>query len=58
MRWKNIGVWLVFLSVGVATLASSTLKYHAEDDRDARLDETMHKYLILGYVFGGLNMLV
>ena len=58
MRWKNLGVWLVFLSVGVATMASSTLKYHADEDRDARLDDEMHKYLIIGYVFGGLNMLV
>ena len=58
MRWKNIGVWLVFISVGVATFASSYLKYHADEDKDARLDEDLQKYLDIGYVFGGLNILV
>lgn len=58
MRWKNIGVWLVFLSVGVSTYASARLTEHAERGHDPRTNRDMQKMLTIGYIFGGLNMFV
>jgi len=58
MRWKNIGVWLVFLSVGVSTYASARITYHAELGHDPRTNNEMKKMFTIGYIFGGLNMFV
>jgi len=59
-RWKNIGVWLVFISVGVSTFSAGYLKIKGTD-LTVGSDELLHnpatkKWVILGLVFGGLNI--
>ena len=58
MRWKNIGVWMVFISVGMTMTSIGVLRYYLRTDESVVIeDDAKHSWVILGLVFGGLNIL-
>ena len=55
-RWKNIGVWLVFCSVGAAILSVGMVKYYIVIESVEKDDYQLQKWIRLGLAFGGINI--
>jgi len=56
MRWKNIGVWLVFFSVGLALLSHAVIRYEIFIKGLDQTDDYLDRWVILGLFFGGMNI--
>lgn len=56
-RWKNLGVWFVFLSVGVAILSIGVIRYKVKFLDIERNSGELRTWIILGLTFGGINIL-
>ena len=57
MRWKAVGVWLVVIFVGLVTFSAGRIKYKLLVKGYPKNDPSLHKYVILTLVFGGLSIL-
>ena len=55
-RWKNCGVWLVFISVSIAVLSIEVIKYNVVINDVSRDDEDLNVWLLVGVIFGGVNI--
>ena len=57
-RWKNIGVWFVFTTVGLIELSVACIKYEGthHDVRD-KSDPRLHKWIVLGLTAGAFNLI-
>ena len=56
-RWKNLGVWLVFISVGAAILSVGVIRYNLLVKDVSREAGLLRKWIILGLFFGGVNII-
>ena len=59
-RWKNIGVCIVFISVGITLVSIGVIEYHLRilhQELDYSTDEDIHKWMVIGIVFGGVNII-
>lgn len=56
-RWKNLGVGLVFFSVGVAVLSVGILRYKIELQGVQKNSGELKPWIIVGLFFGGLNII-
>ena len=57
MRWKNIGVWLVVIFVGLTAWSLFRIRYKLIIQKLAKDDPSIHKYVVLSLFFGGCCML-
>jgi len=55
-RWKNIGVWLVFISDGLTLLSAAVIRYYILVKDMDQTDDFLDKWVILGLFFGGINI--
>ena len=39
MRWKNIGVWMVFISVGMTMTSIGVLRYYLRTDESVVIED-------------------
>ena len=56
-KWKNLGVWLVLISVAVCVSSVSMIRYNLKIDKKSRQDETLDKWVRVSLSFGGMNVL-
>lgn len=56
MRWKAVGVWLVVIFVGLVIFSTGRIKYKLLVKGIPKDDPSLHKYVILTLIFGGLSI--
>ena len=56
-KWKDLGVWLVFISVCVCITSVSMIRYSLKIDRKHRDDDSLDKWVTISLCFGGINVL-
>lgn len=56
-RWKNLGVWLVFISVGVTIVSVGVVRYNLIVKDVSKGSGEIRKWVVLGLFFGGINII-
>ena len=56
-KWKDLGVWLVFISVLVCISAVSMIRYSVKINRKKHDDDSLDKWVKISLSFGGINVI-
>ena len=55
-KWKNIGVWAVFIFVGLTVFSVSRIRYNLKIKDLPKDDHNNHSWIIAALTFGGLSI--
>ena len=55
-KWKNIGIWLLWITVGINVFSAGVIRYKVLVEDLKKNDPSFDKWIIMSLVFGGMSI--